>query len=94
VGRLFACFTVGDDHIVNACMVAADAYVKDAYAKDTAVAVACDVAEVWYKLMKPLGNHVLWPNSTELMNPFIFKGFGLTDRVQRCHFAQLVRALR
>jgi hypothetical protein len=32
--------------MVNACMVAADAYVKDAYAKDTADAVACDVAEV------------------------------------------------
>lgn len=44
VERLFACFTVGDDHMVNACMAAT--VVKDAYAKDTAVAVACDVAEV------------------------------------------------
>jgi hypothetical protein len=80
--------------MVNACMAAPVVKDADAYAKSTAVAVVWVAAEVRYKLMKPLGNHVLRANSTELMNPFIFKGFGLTDRVQRCHFAQLVRALR
>jgi hypothetical protein len=57
--------------MANVRVVTADAYTTTA----TATAVVVVNAVVKFVRMRFLGNHLLLPASTDLMNPFIFKGF-------------------
>ena len=54
----------------------------DAYATATATAVVEVNAVVKFVRMRFLGNHLLLSSSTDLMNPFISKGFPITSRVE------------